>query len=520
MSYNGSGTFNINSAGQPVVSGTVISSTAFNALTSDLATGLTTALTKDGQTTPTANITLGGYKITNLAAGTAAADAVRFDQLTSAGVPLITVAGTANAITGTITPSLTVYTTGGVFSFVVGSTNTAAVTLNIDGVGVKSVTRTGSVALVAGDMVAGQVVLVEYDGTQFQLINGNNLRVAGTTSGIATILTPAVAGTPTLTLPTNTGTFISDYITPAFRNRVINGDQRIDQVNSGAAQTYTAAAAVAYNVDMFYGSCTGANVTGQRIAGTSPNKYAYRYTGAASVTQILHGTRIESLNVADFVSQTATLSVQLSNSLLTSVTWTAYYANVADVFSAKTQIATGTFTITSTPTVYSAQISMGANAGNGVSIEFTVGAQTSGTWLIENVQLEKGSSATAFDYRDYQSELARCQRYLPAFNSTSTASTLPIFGQATTTTNVRTVVTFPVPVRVYPTGISVSSGGHFTFQYNATAYVSSAATIVGWTGGVNVSGIDFTVATTVLGAPGFVYFNNASGQLLFTGARL
>lgn len=84
MSYNGSGTFNINSAGQPVVSGTVITSTAFNALTSDLATGLTTALTKDGQTTPTANISLGSYKITNLAAGTAAADAVRFDQLTSA----------------------------------------------------------------------------------------------------------------------------------------------------------------------------------------------------------------------------------------------------------------------------------------------------------------------------------------------------------------------------------------------------------------------------------------------------
>jgi hypothetical protein len=211
-------------------------------------------------------------------------------------------------------------------------------------------------------------------------------------------------------LPTNTGTFITDFSTPAYRNRIINGGQGIDQVNAGASQTYTAAA-VAYNVDMFYGSCTGANVTGQRVAGTSPNQYAYKYTGAASVTQILHGTRIESFDVSDLVSQTATLSVKLSNSLLTSVTWTAYYANVADTFSAKTQIATGTFTITSTPTVYSAQISMGANAANGVSIEFTVGAQTSGTWLIENVQLEKGSSATAFDFRDYESELARCQRY-------------------------------------------------------------------------------------------------------------
>ena len=56
MSYNGSGTFQINTSGQPVVAGTVISSTAFNALTADLATGLSTAITKDGQTATTARI--------------------------------------------------------------------------------------------------------------------------------------------------------------------------------------------------------------------------------------------------------------------------------------------------------------------------------------------------------------------------------------------------------------------------------------------------------------------------------
>ena len=56
MSYNGSGTFSINSAGQPVITGTIISSTAFNALTADLATGLSTAITKDGQTTTTVRV--------------------------------------------------------------------------------------------------------------------------------------------------------------------------------------------------------------------------------------------------------------------------------------------------------------------------------------------------------------------------------------------------------------------------------------------------------------------------------
>mgnify|MGYP001568427229 CR=1 FL=1 len=53
MSYNGSGAFSINTAGQPVVAATTISSTVFNAFTADIATGLSTAICKDGQTTTT-----------------------------------------------------------------------------------------------------------------------------------------------------------------------------------------------------------------------------------------------------------------------------------------------------------------------------------------------------------------------------------------------------------------------------------------------------------------------------------
>ena len=106
MSYNGSGTFQINSAGQPVVTGTTISSTAFNALTADLATGLTTALTKDGQTTPTANIPMGGYKITGLANATLSTDAMAYGQFTAFGTPGYTTTATA-AGTTTLTVSST-----------------------------------------------------------------------------------------------------------------------------------------------------------------------------------------------------------------------------------------------------------------------------------------------------------------------------------------------------------------------------------------------------------------------------
>ena len=81
MSFNGNGVFLINTPGQPVVSGTTITSTAFNALTTDLASGLTNTITKDGQTNITANIPMSNFKITGLGAGTNPNDAVRLAQI-------------------------------------------------------------------------------------------------------------------------------------------------------------------------------------------------------------------------------------------------------------------------------------------------------------------------------------------------------------------------------------------------------------------------------------------------------
>ena len=200
------------------------------------------------------------------------------------------------------------------------------------------------------------------------------------------------------------------------RNRIINGAMAIDQRNVGASQTFTSAAALAYSVDRWYGYCTGANVTGQQIAGATAGQFRYRFTGSASVTAIGFGQRIEQLNSADFASTTATLSVDLANSLLTTVTWTAFYATTADTFGTlasptRTQIATGTFTVNSTVTRYSTNISVPAAATTGIEIVFTVGAQTSGTWTIGDVQLEPGTVATPFERRSIGQELALCQRY-------------------------------------------------------------------------------------------------------------
>jgi hypothetical protein len=170
MSFNGNGVFLINTAGQPVTPGTVISSTAFNALTADLANGLTNTITKDGQTTPSANIPMGGFKITGLGAGTNPNDAVRLAQLQGGAFSYMTVTGT-NTLIGTLIPAISTYTIGAMYSFIVQNTNTAAVTINIDGVGVKNIYRNGSDPVQAGDLVAGNIAVILYDGTEFQLIS-------------------------------------------------------------------------------------------------------------------------------------------------------------------------------------------------------------------------------------------------------------------------------------------------------------------------------------------------------------
>lgn len=236
------------------------------------------------------------------------------------------------------------------------------------------------------------------------------------------------------------------------RNRIINGSMVIDQRNAGVSTTFIAAAAAQYSVDRWYGYCTGANVTGQRITTVGVQAgglYTYKFTGAASVTGIGFGHRIESYNSIDLAGSTATLAVDLSNSLLTGVGWTAYYANSTDTFGTlaspnKTSIASGTFTVGATTSRYSASISIPAAATTGIEVIFTVGAQTSGTWTISNVQLESGPVATPFERRSYGQELTLCKRYFQFAGN-------GCFGAAEGAGAIGFAEKFEVPMRVAPT---------------------------------------------------------------------
>lgn len=80
MPRNGSGTYSLPS-GNPVVTGSTISSTDHNTTMSDVASALTASLAKDGQTTPTANLKMGGFRFTGLGAGSANGHSVRYEQV-------------------------------------------------------------------------------------------------------------------------------------------------------------------------------------------------------------------------------------------------------------------------------------------------------------------------------------------------------------------------------------------------------------------------------------------------------
>lgn len=169
MPRNGSGLFNLPSQ-SPAISGTLITAADRNAIDNDIATALTQSLSADGQTTVTANLPLNSHKLTGLIAGTEATDSVNLGQVQSAASTLLGSVSGTDTITATLSPTLTAYASGQMFKLIPANNNTGAVTLNINSLGAKAITKNGATALAADDLVAGVVYIVEYDGTQFQAI--------------------------------------------------------------------------------------------------------------------------------------------------------------------------------------------------------------------------------------------------------------------------------------------------------------------------------------------------------------
>jgi hypothetical protein len=141
------------------------------------------------------------------------------------------------------------------------------------------------------------------------------------------------------------------------------------------------------------------------------------FTGAASTTAIYLLQRLESLNTNRLKNKTVTFSCEISNSLLTSVIWEVFRPTTTDnvhgtiATPTQTLIASGTFTVNSTLTRYSATFALPDLTSRGLEVRLRVGTQTSGTWVVSRLQFEEGSTATNFNCGDFPIELQKCQRY-------------------------------------------------------------------------------------------------------------
>ena len=305
-----------------------------------------------------------------------------------------------------------------------------------------------------------------------------SLVLLGSTSGSVTLQEPAVAGTTTLTLPAVSGTILQSGTTVTeaqggtgtttgyygFKNRIINGAMVIDQRNAGASVTNVSAPAnFAYSVDRWGYWATQASKFTLQQSSTAPAGFttSLKITSSSAYTVLSTdyftiGQNIEGFNVADLgygaagaatvtisfwvqSSLTGTFGGALSNGSTNRSYAFSYTISAANTWEQKTITVAGDTTGTwnktnSTGLILTLGLGVGssatgatgswagawyASANSAVNVVSTNGA----TFYITGVQLEKGSTATSFDYRPYGTEFALCQRYYEV--SSSTPSTAP-----------------------------------------------------------------------------------------------
>ena len=296
----------------------------------------------------------------------------------------------------------------------------------------------------------------------------------------------------------NRATFLASSEGFGFRNRIINGDMRIDQRNNGASISLLSAAGYAvdrWNTVAFGGAAGG--FSAQRVtdapAGFTNSLRITTTTADASITaadnyQLLH--QIEGFNTADLGFGTATASaVTLSFWVKSSLTGThsgsllngpdnrsyvfTFTVNAANTWEYKTVTIAGDTTGTWN-TDNSVGISVRFNLGGGSNFQGTPGSWAgvslyaatgavqlvgtlNATLQLTGVQLEAGSVATPFERRDYGRELIMCQRYYQkSYNVTTPPGTVTNDGYFQSFahnafTLQQTSLRFPVFMRANPT---------------------------------------------------------------------
>ena len=343
-----------------------------------------------------------------------------------------------------------------------------------------------------------------------------------------------------------------------FKNRIINGAMVIDQRNAGAAVTATG-----YFVDRFSISNATDGAFSVQQDSSAPvgfvNSIKYTTTTADATltttqqTVITHG--IEGTNVSDLAwgtanAQTVTLSFWVQSSLTGTFGGSlrnsgnsrsypfTYTISTVDTWEYKTvTIAGDTSGTWLTTTGLGIQVIFGLGVGpdrSGTAGAWNSNNNTSATgavsvigtlnatWYVTGVQLEKGSTATSFDYRPYGTELAVCQRYYQRQTRTAGVSDGInfVFCMAQMWSNTyQGYMHFPVTMRSAP---SFNSSAASTFQFHSGGVASAALTSVYITG-ASIDGTRISGGTTYGSTAGFgaqIATSNSSTAFLDFSAEL
>ena len=215
MAFNGSGTFTrIYNWVVDKANGINITASRMDTEFDGIATGLSTCITKDGQTTITANIPFANYKITGLGNGTARSDAINVGQVQdNQFLYLGTTNGSADAYTLSPAPTITAYATTQQFVAKIHATNTTTTPyLQISGIANPSTTAVikklnasrAEVAVEASDLLANGIykfqrnsandawIVLNPEKPYINLTNGTsyNVKATTTTQGISYLNNP------------------------------------------------------------------------------------------------------------------------------------------------------------------------------------------------------------------------------------------------------------------------------------------------------------------------------------------
>jgi hypothetical protein len=323
-------------------------------------------------------------------------------------------------------------------------------------------------------------------------------------------------------------------------NPIINSSMQIWQRGTTSADS----AGSPYTADRWQlsrSSTSGATVTRQ-ATGDTTNLPSIQYcarvqrnSGNTSTNLFYFTQTIETANSIPFAGKSLTVSFyaraganySAASSILKVelITGTGSDQNVVTGLTSQTVIGTTNATLTTTWQRFSFTATMGATATQLAFATTTAPVGTAGAadyFEITGVQIDVGSVALPFrtSTGTLQGELAACQRYLPAISGLNNS----FQGMATSTTQVYAPVIFAVTPRVAPTGITVSSAGHFILINGSATAGTGVSTVAFDSAGTTSATIGATTTagnpTIAANQPAFIRSNNASALILFTGCEL